>query len=701
MGALVGGLYAAGYSPLEIETIFLSEEFKIWAEGTLQEKYVYHLREKEVNPSLITFKVSTDTIWETSLPTHLISPTAIDYGLMEYLSPATAVANNNFDSLFVPFRCVASDIIKKKSFVFSEGQLSTAIRASLSYPFYLSPVSYNDMLLFDGGLYNNFPSDVMYDDFLPDYIIGSNVSANFEKPNEDNIVSQLKAIIADDTDYSVDCENSIIIEPQAQQFSLFDFDRNEELIDIGYQATIERIPEILLAIEKRDSNKLAKRRLKYRESMPKMTFDKLEISGMTKRQNKYLEKSIRFKKDTLGVDKLKPEYIKVSSDDKIKSIYPQAIYDSTTNYFTLSLKAKKEKDLFVSFGGVFSSRPINEGFVSLQYNMLGRVAMSLMASSYFGKLHNSVSGGFRLDFPFVVPFYWKNTFTIDGWDYFKSKDTFFEDTKPSFLVTNDQYFKSEIGIPVSFKGKIVIVGTAGELINNYYQTVEFISIDTTDKTRFRNFSLAVGYDRNSLNKKQYATKGSAFSLNGKFIRGEEHYQPGSTALTENEFDTVLDWGQVKLSYVQYLSASKKIRFGLAAEGVLSNQPFFSNYTASILMAPAYQPLPESKTLFQENFRAHSYFSGGVKLIYLPYKNFQIRAEGYVFQPYQVILQDNNAKAAYGKKWADRDYLASLSAVYYTPIGPLAFNANYYEKSEEHWSFLFHFGYLIFNKKSLE
>ena len=170
---------------------------------------------------------------------------------------------------------------------------------------------------------------------------------------------------------------------------------------------------------------------------------------------------------------LSRQCIKISSDDKIKSIYPKATYNKETGYFTLNLTAKKEKDLFISFGGVFSSRPINEGFVSLQYNLLSKVALSLIANSYFGKLHNSISAGFRLDFPFSIPFYWKNTYTIDGWDYFKSKTTFFEDTKPSFLVMNDKYFKSEIGLPIAYKGKIVIEGTAGELINNYYQTLSF------------------------------------------------------------------------------------------------------------------------------------------------------------------------------------------------------------------------------------
>ncbi len=702
MGALVGGLYASGYSPEEIEKIFLSDQFKNWAEGNMDEKYIYYLREKDQNPSLITFKIDLDTLLEASLPTNLISPIAVDYGLMMYFAPSTAEANNKFDSLFIPFRCVASDIISKKPFIFKEGKLATAIRASMAYPFYMTPVPYEDKLLFDGGLYNNFPSDVMYNDFFPDYIIGSNVSSNFEIPDEDNLVSQIKTIIADNTEYSIACDNAILIEPPTSKFSLFDFDKNKELIQIGYDATIKQIETLKKEIEKRRGmDELDEKRKIYRKSLPSLVFEDIEVVGMTDAQNKYVRKSLRFNKDTINAEKLKSEYIKVSSDDKIKSIYPQAEFNPETSKFTLKLKAKKEKDLFVSFGGVFSSRPINEAFIGLQYNVLSKAAISLIANSYFGKLHNSISAGFRLDFPFNLPFYWKTTFTIDGWDYFKSNTTFFEDTKPPFLVINDRYFKSELAFPVAYKGKIIVDGTAGEIVNKYYQTKQFLSVDTTDKTRFRNFSTGLRFERNSLDKKQYASKGSYLMFGARFIRGDEHTIPGTTSIIRDEFDTILSWVQLKITYDKYFNLSKGIRLGLFGEGVYSNQPFFNNYTGSVLSAPAFEPLSESKTLFQENFRAHSYFALGAKNVFQLFKNAQLRFEAYLFQPHQQILQDNQKKAVYGEVWSKQQFIFGSSLVYNTPLGPIAFNANYYDKFDEHWSFIFHFGYIIFNKKSLE
>jgi len=461
-----------------------------------------------------------------------------------------------------------------------------------------------------------------------------------------------------------------------------------------------QIEKLLDNIERRiPESDLDAKRAKYKQGLPKLIFDNVEVSGLKKTQNNYVRKSLIFRKDTASAQELQSEYIKISSDDKIQSVYPEAIYNPSSQYFTLGLKAKKEKDLFVSFGGVFASRPINEGFVGLQYNILGKTAASILASTYFGRLYNSAKIGFRLDIPF-------KTFTADNWDYFRSNSTFFEDTKPSFLLIKDRYFKSELGFPIAYKGKVIIEGTVGELDNEYYQTRNFISTDTTDETRFRNYSTLLQFERNSLDKKQYASRGSYFSLGGRFIRGREKTVPGSTSVIKDEFRTILDWFQLKVRFDNYFNRKGKVRFGISGEGVLSDQPFFNNYTATVLSAPAFQPFSESKTIFQERFRAHSYLAGGIKCIYTPFNNFQVRLESYFFQPYREIIQNSDKKAIYGlEEWnifAGHITIGS-SLVYNTPIGPIAVNFNYYDgfPLTERWSFLFHFGYTIFNKKSLD
>lgn len=165
MGAMIGSMYAMGFSPAQIETLVKSESFRNWSEGIIDQKYVYYFKRDDSNASWVTFKIS-DSSLTSIIPTNVISPIAMDIGSMELAGGPAAAANYTFDSLFIPFRCVAADIELKQPVIFREGDLAEAVRASMSYPFYIKPITVNGKLLYDGGLYNNFPSNIMYEDFF-------------------------------------------------------------------------------------------------------------------------------------------------------------------------------------------------------------------------------------------------------------------------------------------------------------------------------------------------------------------------------------------------------------------------------------------------------------------------------------------------------------------------------------------------------
>ena len=183
IGALVGAMYAAGFSPLEMRGLFTSEEYYKMSKGEIKDPYKYLQNLEDNRASLLSVHFSNDSIFKPVLPTNLINGAAIDLNLALNLAAAEAISGYNFDSLMIPFRCVASDIHAKKEVIFSSGSLSNAVRASMSYPFFIQPIKIDDKLLFDGGLYNNFPSDVMCDNFKPDFIIGSNESAHNPVPH--------------------------------------------------------------------------------------------------------------------------------------------------------------------------------------------------------------------------------------------------------------------------------------------------------------------------------------------------------------------------------------------------------------------------------------------------------------------------------------------------------------------------------------
>src|SRR5690606_35445768 len=106
----------------------------------------------------------------------------------------------------------------------------------------------------------------------------------------------------------------IIIGPNAGNYATFNFNCNKELIKIGYDATIAIIDSIKNNIRTFVSKEAVEnKRRHFKESLPKLVFDKIEVFGLNKSQNKYIEKSIRIKGDTFGIDDIQHEYIKILS----------------------------------------------------------------------------------------------------------------------------------------------------------------------------------------------------------------------------------------------------------------------------------------------------------------------------------------------------------------------------------------------------
>lgn len=701
MGALIGSMYAIGYTPWQIDSIVNSAEFKNNSKGIIDDKLLFNYRRKDNNASWLEIKFSPGSILESSLPTNLISPIPLEFTLLENYTGPSAAANYNFDSLYIPFRCVAADIVNKKQVVYRSGSLNEAVRASIAYPFYLKPVVYDSTMLFDGGLYNNFPSDIMYQDFDPDIIIGSNVAGPVEFPDEDNLISQLKAMLVNRQDYNINCHGGILITPKVN-VSLFDFSNPAPTIQIGYEAAMALMDSIKKSIHSQISFKeREEKRKQFLTKIPEVKINTINITGLNKQQEKYAKRLLTLNNDVITFKQLKPRYYRLVSDDKIKHIVPTTKYNPQSGLFDLNLRIKKERELTAEFGGNVSNKPINQGYIGLQYNYLGAVAITLHANTYFGRLYSSGYLKARFDFPSRIPYFAEAFVTLNQFDFFRSSNAFFENRKPSYLIQNENFGEISIGVPVFNKGRFKLGYSYAALKHNYYQTPNFSESDTID---FTTFNLIRGYavfDHYSLNRKLYASEGSLFKIKVYALEGEEFTKPGSTALNRIPSRKIHSWNSAMFRYEKYLNKKGALKPGFLLEGVYSNQPKFSNYTATILSAPAFTPTPESQTLFLENFRAFSYVAGGFRNIIAIKKSLEWRLEGYVFQPYEEIQKNPDFTANIGKPFSNRFFIASSALVLHSPIGPLCFSINYYDKEQQPFSFLFHFGYILFNKRAME
>jgi len=703
-GGLVAGYYAAGYSPDEIAAMVTHPNFLMITRGEFPAKDKFTFWKRNDDASWISLKYDFNTNYLQNIPTNVINSIAIDYTLMEHLSGISNRVNNNFDSLMIPFRCLASDIEKKQTVVFNGGDLASAIRAGMSYPFYLRPLSINNKLLFDGGLYNNFPSNVILKDFNPDYIIGSNVAEKNPPPDDDNIYLQLRNLLMSATNFKPECDNGIIIEPW-NEVGTFNFEMAQRLIDSGYTATLRKIPEIRAIVTKQaDTAALNNKRKRYKSyrNPEQLSYTSTEVNGFNSKQVEYINKSLFFKNKPFNLSELRTRFFRISSNDKIKNLYPITKMDSS-GHFVLQLDGKKEKPFYIDAGAIISNRPISEGFLSMQYNYLGRIGFTAYINGYIGKLYSGTYSKLRFDFPGKLPYYIEPSFTWSRWDYFNSSVLFYDLKTPPYLIQEDRFGEFKAGIPVGNLSEANIAAGFTEWKNSYYLNNQFTKADTADITYFDYWYLQGTYRLSTLNRKMYPTEGSLINFRARYLQGRESYYPGNTSLDTVSFVNLNrnPWFQLKLTVDNYIKTVKRLKFGLFGEAVYSTQGFFSNYQSTILSAPAFNPTPESQTFFMDRYRAHNYLAAGAKIITTPLKNLDFRLEAYVFQPIRSILQTPEGKAEYSELFFYRYFSGVAALVYSSPIGPISISMNYYEQPENPFTFFFHIGYIIFNRKSID
>lgn len=699
MGSLIGALYASGYSPIEIEAMILSDRFAEMSQGEINDEFSYYLKQKQLDPSYIRFKIKPNQPLLKSLPTHIYNSQQLDFYLMTLFASAEAASNYNYDSLMVPFRCVASDIYEKKSRVFSEGNVGQSVRASMTYPFYLQPIVIDSVLYFDGGLYNNFPKNVMKETFNPDFIIGSNVSSNAQKPLEDDLFSQLENMLSVPSEYQIEGDEGILINLKLDVPTL-DLSKIKESIDKGYEATMAIMDSLKLRIESRTSEKeFDERRRDFNKKKKPLHFESLTVKGLDKQQSKYITASFDKVKDLENIETIKRLYFKLYSDDKIKFIYPTAHYNSKSGKYDLTLDFIKDKSIEIQLGGILSTSPINTGYAAFKYNMFKKTPLSLSLNGYFGNVYQSVYVDFVLDVPTKIPFFWQPYFTINNYDYFKKRVSVFDEVQPPFIITNQYLIGNSFGFPFILNSVFSFDYKYFQDKYIYYTNSEFDLKDTSDNTKFYANTIGITIDRFNLNFKQYASSGTRFYFNARWVTGKEN-----TSYVTPDGNRIINkakrnWGEIYLQYRVFPIVTKFYSMGFQFDGYLSNMPNFSNYSATILEAKPYQPLSESITLFQPHLRSTSYLAIGLQNVIMPFKNFQIRVEGYVFQPAYDFYPGDNGEVDKSLLFEYRSIILSGSFIYHTKLGPISLIGNYYQGNFPETSLLLNFGYTLFNKNA--
>lgn len=242
MGAIIGGLYASGYSAAEIEEILATMDWES-AFHDKPERANRTMRIKELEAQfLIPYRFGFNG-GRFQTPLGLIEGQHLDQVFREILLPVIEI--HDFARLPIPFRAVATDLVTGEEVVLSEGSLPDSLRASMSVPGIFAPVSIEDRLLVDGGMSNNLPVSVVRE-MGADVVIAVDISSTLltrdQLKSVFSVTEQLTNFLTRRTteaQMALLGDGDFLIVPDLGRFSAADFSGSVEIIATGYESTMD------------------------------------------------------------------------------------------------------------------------------------------------------------------------------------------------------------------------------------------------------------------------------------------------------------------------------------------------------------------------------------------------------------------------------------------------------------------------------
>jgi NTE family protein len=235
MGGLVGGLYATGKSPQELQELVNEQKWDIIIGGAIPYQDLSFRRKEDLRAIQNSIKLGLEHGLSTpsglnsgSEITLLIDRETLAYPKLE-----------SFDDLPIPFRCVATDLVSGKEVVFSSGSLQQALRATMSIPGVFSPVRDGDKIYVDGGLVGNLPTEVVKQ-MGADIVIAVHLEVAPANPNE---IQSLFSVLGRSVDVVI-LENElrglqasdVVVNVNLKKYNSFQYDQANAIIREGTQA---------------------------------------------------------------------------------------------------------------------------------------------------------------------------------------------------------------------------------------------------------------------------------------------------------------------------------------------------------------------------------------------------------------------------------------------------------------------------------
>lgn len=717
MGAIVGGFYAIGLSPDEMVAIIKSKEFRSWYKGMGEREFYSYLYAGHPTSSMINidFKFSKNKIdslnnkkydLKLAFPGSIVSPYPMDIAFVQIFANASAAAGYDFNNLMVPFFCVAADILKKKPFIADKGDLGSAVRASMTFPAYFKPIMIDSVLLFDGGLYDNFPWREMDEKFSPDFIIGAKCVKGEQMSAElEDIYSQLELVMSVDTDYEIPEDKGIVISGK-YDYSLLEFDKVDELVEKGYNNAMACIDEIKSRIKRRNTlDEVNAKRIEFRKRCVDMNFNGVTVEGdLNKAQKSFITKTMMNKKDTLSFNDIKRGYFRMLSTNTVRTFYPTAHFGKDSLY-TLNLLTTTKNALSLSIGGNISSSSLMQGSLGLSHIHFTKHPWNASLNADIGQFFNGVGLYYRQYVGIKPLFLYEVMFNLQMFDYFRSnQNIFYSSSLAKSIQQREIYATVNIGTPISYKHSLFIeLGlTGGRDHYRYYPTESYSKYDKPDKTNLDYFTARLKIFQSTLDYEMFPTSGRKTLIEARYLYGKESHIDG-TVIEENTMEVPSSKNVVsaKFEIEDYYNINKWLSLGYTIDLTASSPMNMCDYTSTMALLPSFQPTFHSKTQMLDKYRAPIYLGIAFSPVFKISEKLYFHITAGYFQPYRFLQELPNGMYEYSEPFPKGSFVGNATFAWQSPIGPISLSCAYYERAgRTKWFPTFNIGFLIFRPRGI-
>ncbi|MDH3381169.1 MAG: patatin-like phospholipase family protein [Flavobacteriaceae bacterium] len=502
MGALIGGLYASGYTANELDSIVRILEFNKILQEEIPRKAKPFFEKENGERYIISLPVRNKKV---TLPIALAKGQSALNKLSILTQHVTSI--EDFNNLPIPFLCIGTDIETGEEVILNKGFLPEAMRASSAFPTLFEPVEIDGRVLLDGGIANNFPVNEVIN-MGADIIIGVDVQGGLSNRKElDNAIKVIDQVVGFSTS-DVNLEKiklvNLYLKPNVNEYNVVSFDKLEEIIREGERTARLQFNDIVkIAQQQVYHSQIAKKRIELPHTF---LCENIEIEGNTSYTRDYVlnklkiknQEEVPFSKFIDGVDNL-------SATGNFHNILYKLIPSEKGYIIKIKLKENEVKtitQLAAHYDELYKSSVIfnvTTKNLFLKNDMLSTDL--IIGDNIRYNLNYFVDNGFNWSFGFK-----------SRYNSFNSNIRFTDDDRVNKINVNYRDFTNQFYLQTVYSRKFALgIGLEHKYINAFTETIvdnPFAAELSFNKNHYLNFISYLKFD--SFDNKYFPKEGFYF-----------------------------------------------------------------------------------------------------------------------------------------------------------------------------------------------